>query len=127
MQWVREWRSLRTYNDIQRFLGLVQYLGHYIPDVSACTTPLACCIQNNHPFEWTPLLDKCLQSITALACKFPILRPVDPKNPDLIWVIMDGAKSGIGAVYGQGPERQTCRLAGFLSKKFSVAATLQNT
>ena len=57
----------------------------------------------------------------GLTCKVPILRPVDPKNPDPIWVITDGSKSGIGAVYGQGPEWQTCRPAGFLSKKFSVA------
>jgi RNase H-like domain found in reverse transcriptase len=27
----------------------------------------------------------------------------------------------MGAVYGEGPEWQTCRPAGFLSKKFSVA------
>jgi RNase H-like domain found in reverse transcriptase len=33
---------------------------------------------------------------------------------------MDGSKSGIRAVYRQGPEWQTCRPAGFLSKKFSV-------
>jgi RNase H-like domain found in reverse transcriptase len=38
-----------------------------------------------------------------------------------LWVITDGSKSGIGAVYGQGREWQTCRPAGFLSKKFSVA------
>jgi RNase H-like domain found in reverse transcriptase len=121
MQRVREWRTPRTYNDVQRFLGLVQYLAHYMPDVSASTTPLAGCVRNNRPFEWMPLLDKCLQSIKALACKVPILRPVDPKNPDPIWVITDGSKSGIGAVYGQGLEWQTCRPAGFLSKKFSVA------
>jgi RNase H-like domain found in reverse transcriptase len=46
---------------------------------------------------------------------------VDPKNPDPIWVITDGSKSWIGAVYRQGPEWQICRQAGFLSKKFSVA------
>jgi hypothetical protein len=83
------------YNDVQTFLGLIQYLAHYMPDVSTYTTPLAGCVRNNHPFKWTPLLDKCLQSIKALACKVPILRPVDPKNPDPIWVIMDGSKSGI--------------------------------
>jgi Reverse transcriptase (RNA-dependent DNA polymerase) len=104
MQRVREWRTPRTYNNVQRFLGLIQYLAHYMPDVSTYTTPLAGCVRNNRPFEWTPLLDKCLQSIKALACKVPILRLVDPKNPDPIWVITDGSKSGIGAVYGQGPE-----------------------
>jgi hypothetical protein len=125
MQLVREWRTPRTYNNIQRFLALIQYLAHYMPDVSAYTTPLAGYVRNNRPFEWTPLLDKCLQSIKALACKALILRPVDPKNPDPIWVITDGSKSGIGAVYGQGPEWQTCRSAGFLSKKFSVVQQLK--
>ena len=37
------------------------------------------------------------------------------------WVICDGSKSGVGAVYGQGPEWQRCQPAGFLSKKFSPA------
>jgi Reverse transcriptase (RNA-dependent DNA polymerase) len=50
MQQVREWRTPRTYNDVQRFLGLVQYLAHYMPDVSAYTTPLAGCVRNNRPF-----------------------------------------------------------------------------
>jgi RNase H-like domain found in reverse transcriptase len=94
---------------------------HITCQMSAHIQPLAGCVRPNHPFEWTPLLDKCLQSIKALACKVPILRPVDPKNPDPIWVITDDSKSGISAVYGQGPEWQTCRPAGFLSKKFSVA------
>jgi RNase H-like domain found in reverse transcriptase len=99
----------------------MQYLAHYMPDVSAYTTPLAGCVKNNRPFECTPLLDKCLQSIKAPACKVLIVRRVDPKNTDPIWVITDGSKLGIGAVYRKSPEWQTCRLAGFLSKKFSVA------
>jgi Reverse transcriptase (RNA-dependent DNA polymerase) len=41
MKRVREWRTPRTHNNVQRFLGLVQYLAHYMPDVSAYTTPLA--------------------------------------------------------------------------------------
>jgi hypothetical protein len=92
-----------------------------MPDVSTYTTPPAGCVRNNHTFEWTPLLDKCLQSIKALACNVLILRLVDTKNPDPILVIMDGSKYRIGAVCGKGLEWQTCRPAGFLSKKFSVA------
>jgi Reverse transcriptase (RNA-dependent DNA polymerase) len=50
IQQVREWRTPRTYNDVQGFLGLIQYLAHYMPDVSAYTTPLGGCVRNNHPF-----------------------------------------------------------------------------
>ena len=41
MQCIREWRCPRTFNDVQRFLGLVQYLAHYMPDISAYTMPLS--------------------------------------------------------------------------------------
>jgi RNase H-like domain found in reverse transcriptase len=121
MQWVRDWQTPMIYNDIQWCLRLVQYLAQYMPDVSAYTTPLTGCVRNNRPFKWTPCINKCLQSIKALAWKVPILRLVDTKNPNPIWVITDGSKSGIGAVYGQGPVWKTCRPTGFLSKKFSVA------
>ena len=54
MQHIREWRQPRMFNDMQRFLGLVQYLAHYMPDVTTYTTPLSGCIRNNHPFKWKP-------------------------------------------------------------------------
>ena len=100
MQHIREWRQPWSYHDIQRFLGLVQYLAHYMPDVTAFTTPLSGCAWNNCPFIWMLLLDKCFESIELLACRAPILKPIDTNNPDPIWVITDGSKSGVGAVYG---------------------------
>ena len=45
MQRIREWRCPRTFNDVQHFLGLVQYLAHYMPDISAYTTPLSGCVR----------------------------------------------------------------------------------
>ena len=108
MQHIIEWRQLK-------------YLAHYMPDITAYTTPLSGCARNNCPFIWMPLLDKCFESIKALASRAPILGPIDPNNPEPIWVITDSSKSGVGAVYGQGADWETCRPAGFLSKKFSDA------
>jgi hypothetical protein len=36
---IREWRRPRDYNDVQRSLGLVQYLAQFMPDISAYTSP----------------------------------------------------------------------------------------
>ena len=109
------------FNNVQCFLGLVQYLAHYMPDISAYTMPLSGCVRNGHPFEWTPLLEKCFESIKTLAFKAPILKPIDYDNPDPIWVITNGSKAGVGAVIGQGPDWKTCRPTEFMSKKFSNA------
>ena len=110
-----------TFNDVQCFLRLVQDLAHYMPDISAYTTPLLDCVRNSHSFEQTPLLDKCFESIKTLAYKAPILEPIDHNNPDLIWVITNGFKAGVGAIYGQEPNWKTCRPARLMSKKFSNA------
>ena len=107
------------FNDMQCFLGLVQYLAHYMLDISGYTTPLLGCVRNSCPFEWMPLIEKCFESIKTLACKAPILKPIDYDNPEPIWVVTDGSKAEVGTIYGQGPSWKTCWPAGFMSKKFS--------
>ena len=118
MQQIREWRILRNYNKVQKFFGLVQYLALYMPDIMEYITPLSGSAQNNQTFQWTPLLDICFQSIKAIATRSPILKPVDFNKNEPVWVIMDGSQMGIGAMYRQGTSWDTCRPAGFLSKKF---------
>jgi hypothetical protein len=39
-----DWRQPQNYNEVLRFLGLVQYLAHYMPDITAYTTPLSGCV-----------------------------------------------------------------------------------
>lgn len=72
-------------------------------------------------FFWRPVHDVCMQNIKNLCCKTPILKPVDARSPEPIWVVCDASTRGVGAMYGQGTSWQTCRLAGFMSKKFSDA------
>jgi hypothetical protein len=101
---VWEWCQPQTYNDILRFLGLVQYMAPYIPDIMAYTMPLSGCAKDNWAFEWTPLLNRCFESIKHLVVWAPILKPINPTHPDTIWVITDGSNVSVGAVYSQGPD-----------------------
>ncbi|KAL1938571.1 hypothetical protein VTO73DRAFT_11594 [Trametes versicolor] len=121
MATIRDWRPPRSQVEVQRFLGLVQYLAHFLPDVSAYTSPLESICRNGTPFHWRPLHQACMDRIKDLACRAPVLKPIDPAHEDTIWVITDGSVIGVGAVYGQGPEWKTCRPAGFMSKKFTSA------
>jgi hypothetical protein len=118
---IREWNTPRNFNDVQRFLGLVQYLAHFLPDVTAYTSPLASITANGTPFSWRPIHEKCFQTIKAMCCRTPILRPIEHRKDKPTWIICDALAYGTGAMYGQGPTWQTCRLAGFMSKKFTDA------
>src|ERR1700722_14073976 len=111
---VRKWCTSRSKHDVQRFLRLVQYLAHFMPDASAYTGPLAAIQKNGHPFLWKPLHQVCMDNIKSLACNTPILRPIDPSSEEPIWVICDALASGIGAVYGRPnmADMQTCWVHG---------------
>jgi hypothetical protein len=121
MACIRNWRVPRNLKEVQRFLGLVQYLAQFMPDVTSYTGPLSAICRNGQPFLWKPLHDACFGHIKVIACKSPVLKPIDPTAPDPIWVICDVSMSGIGAMYGQGSTWQTCHPAGFMSKKFTAA------
>ena len=111
----------RNKHDVQCFLRLVQYLAHFMPDLLAYAGPLQAIQKNGHPFHRRPLHQVCMNNIKRLACKTPILQPIDPSLDEPIWVICDTSASGVGAVYGQGPTWQTCHPTGFMSKKFTAA------
>ena len=59
-----------------------------MPDIMVYTIPLSGSAQNNWTFQWTPLLDKCFQSIKVIAMWSPILKPVDFNRNEPVWVIM---------------------------------------
>jgi hypothetical protein len=123
MRMIREWPTPQNYHDIQRFLGLVNHLGQFMPDISAYTAPLLG-MSSQTLFRWNPIHQKCFESIKTMACKAPILKPIDPDNlgeGEQIFLITDASPHGIGAYYGQGKIWETCRPAGFMSKKFSTA------
>ena len=90
-------------------------------DITAYTTLLSGSAQNNWTFQWTLLLDKCFQSIKAIAMQSPILKPLDFNKNEPVWVIMDSSQMGISVMYGQGAYWDTCQPAGFLPKKFTSA------
>ena len=129
MRSIRDWPTPRNYNDIQRFVGLVNYVAQFMPDITSYTSPLTG-MSSQATFTWNPIHQRCFDMIKMIACKAPILKPIDPeeiKNGKTIFLICDASPHGIGAYYGQGVEWQTCRPAGFLSKKFTNAQVSYRT
>ena len=126
MSRIHGWCTPRNKHNMQRFLRLVQYLAHFMPDVSVYTGPLAVIQKNSHPFLWKPMHQVCMDNIKVLACKVPTLRPIDLSRDKPIWFICDASASGIGAIYGQGPDWQSCRPAGFTIPLCMVATVMHH-
>ena len=124
MKSIWHWPRPRDYNNVQKFLSMINYLLQFMPDVSAFTSPLSG-MSRMKVWHWTPLHEKCFDSLKVMACQSPILRPIDyehaQKNEEHIFLICDTSISGVGSYYGQGKDWETCHPAGFLSKKFSSA------
>jgi hypothetical protein len=118
---VRDWPTPRTVLDIQRFLGMVQYLAAFMPDITTFTSPLSALTRKGRTFIWTPLHDRCMASIKELACRAPVLWPINATVDEPIWLVTDASVGGVGCVYGQGPDWMTFRPSGFHSRKFSPA------
>ena len=121
MSRIRNWRTSQNLNEVQKFVGLVEYLAQFMPDISAYIMPLTGIQWNGHPFQWRDIHKTCFQTIKALACKYPILRPINLSKPESIWLICDASLYGVRSLYRQGPKWKTCRPAGFISKKLTDA------
>ena len=116
---ILEWREPRDYHDVQRFVGLIQYIAHFLPEVAMYTGTLTGMSKTS--FQWRPIHQQVFESIKQLCRKTPVLKPIDPSLEEPIWVICDASITGVGAMYGQGPTWETCRPAGFMSRKLTSA------
>jgi len=124
MKSIWNWPCPQDYNDIQKFLGMVNYLSQFMPDVLAFTSPLSG-MSRMRAWTWGLLHKKCFVSLKSITCKSPILKPIDynrsRENGEHIYLVCDASIARVRSYYGQGVDWQMCRPTGFLLKKFSTA------
>ena len=110
-----------SYHEVQHFLGLVEYISCFLPNISAYTTPLSGMCSDGLLFVWRNLQDKCFESIKAITSKRLSLKPINRTKQDPVWVVSNTCPSGCGAYFGQGEDWKTMRPTSFMSKKFTDA------
>ena len=85
--------------DVMRFLGMVQYLSKFIPNLSTITVPLRRLTDKGADWIWSPEAEKAFQDVKMLLVKAPVLTYFDPKLP--VTIQCDASEKGIGAVLMQ--------------------------
>ena len=81
--------------ELQTFLGMINYLSRFAPNLSTVITPLRDLTKNNSDFIWDSVSDKVFKDAKELITHSPVLEYFDSKKD--ITLQVDASKSGVGA------------------------------
>lgn len=80
---------------LQRFLGMVKYLGKFIPDLSELSAPLRDLIKKDTAWAWFPQHQKAFDILKSKLISTPTLTFFDLQRP--IIITCDASQFGLGA------------------------------
>ena len=80
---------------LQRYLGMVTYLGKYIPHLSDLTAPLRELTKEDIQWHWMETHDEAVKNINKSITESPILKHFDPNKE--VTITADASSYGLGA------------------------------
>ena len=83
-------------DELQRFLGMLTYLGKFIPNLSHIASPLRTLLERNVKWYWQPEQVKSFLSLKELITTAPVLKYFNSSRPTKLSV--DASCKGLGAV-----------------------------
>ncbi|GBM85033.1 Transposon Tf2-6 polyprotein [Araneus ventricosus] len=84
---------------LHRYLGMINYLSKFLPNLSTLIAPLRELIKNNTVWLWDPSYDKIIDQVKEQLTKSPVLAFFDPRIESEI--VVDASLFGLGAVLHQ--------------------------
>ncbi|KAL4127438.1 hypothetical protein QTP88_011609 [Uroleucon formosanum] len=91
-----EYEVPKTIKNLQRFLGMVNYVGNFIPNLAMLTKPLRDLLKKNNEFVWTSIHNECINKLKTLIASPSVLRNYD--NTKDVIIQTDSSKFAIGCV-----------------------------
>ncbi len=90
-------------HDVQRLLGMVNFIARFAPNISDVTPPLRELIKKNVAFHWLETHEKAFRDLQHLLTDPATLRYYDVAKPVTLQV--DASQNGLGAalIQNQGP------------------------
>lgn len=114
---IKKFRQPSTAEELRSFLGLVTYLGRFIPDLATLSDPLRQIINKKQPFSWGPENSKQFQEIKSSIVNGRVLGYFNKKDESI--VISDASPVGLGAILIQKERTGEERIIMFASKSLS--------
>lgn len=85
--------------ELRTFLGFIQYLAKFIPNLSEVSAPLRELLVKNVAWHWEDPQEESFNKLKQLASQAPVLGFYDPQGP--ITLQVDASSKGLGAVISQ--------------------------
>lgn len=81
---------------VMRFMGMVQYLAKFIPNLSEISAPLRSLLESKTQWHWEESQKKSFQQLRSLVASTPVLKYFDVNKP--VTLSVDASSKGLGAV-----------------------------
>src|SRR6201995_2360799 len=116
---IEDWPTPTTQKQLQGFIGTVNYISRYIPQLANEAAPLTELCGNTKTWEWRDIHETSFQHVKKMCKEAKILTPLNYDSQRRIYLITDASDVGTGAWIGQEDEKGIIRPAMFHSRKFS--------
>ncbi|GJP86862.1 hypothetical protein CLOP_g16836 [Closterium sp. NIES-67] len=93
---IRDWRPPMNLQELQSFLGFVNYVRRFIPNMAGITGPLTDLLRKGTLFEWGERQQTAFDELRNSLTSPPVLRIADPSRP--FEVLTDASDFAIDAI-----------------------------
>ncbi|GFR85654.1 polyprotein [Elysia marginata] len=87
--------SIQDKKSLQRYLGMVTYVGKFIPNFTEMTKPLRKLLQKNVVWQWTQRQEEAVKTVSDTITNSGTIRHFDPKKE--VTITADSSQYGLGA------------------------------
>ena len=92
-------KTPQSKDELRRFLGMITYLGKFMPNLSQSTEALRHMIEADTEWKWSEEHEKCYNNLKHLATSTPVLQYFNTSKP--LTISVDASIQGLGAALMQ--------------------------